>query len=76
MGLYSEKEHTDLVALLKNYNWKEVVLIGEEFEAVYSTYKYFKTTAEAQQYFQSNNYSKAQILIKGSRGLALEKLLS
>lgn len=75
MGAYSDEEHEAIVTLLQKHNWKEVVLIGEEFASTKSDYKYFKTTEEAKQYFTSQTYSSEQILIKGSRGLALEKLL-
>jgi UDP-N-acetylmuramoyl-tripeptide--D-alanyl-D-alanine ligase len=76
MGEHSSDEHKLLVTHLESYNWKEVVLVGEEFSGVNHNFTYFKTTAEAQPYFQSKNYNNEQILIKGSRGLALEKLLS
>ncbi len=76
MGAYSDGEHAIIVSLLQQFKWKEVVLVGEEFASTRSDYKYFKTTEEAKHYFTSQAYSNEQILIKGSRGLALEKLLS
>ena len=75
MGDYNDEEHNRIVTLLQKYDWKEVVLIGEEFLNTKSKYKYFKTTAEAKEYFTGQAYRNEQILIKGSRGLALEKLL-
>ena len=76
MGLHCIKEHESLINQLENHIWKEVVLVGEEFEGIDHNYKNFKTTAEAQAYFKNKKYDGEQILIKGSRGLALEKLLS
>ena len=76
MGLHRIKEHESLIKQLENHIWKEVVLVGEEFEGIDHNYKNFKTTAEAQAYFKNKKYDGEQILIKGSRGLALEKLLS
>ena len=76
MGLHCIKEHESLINQLENHIWKEVVLVGEEFEGIDHNYKNFITTAEAQAYFKNKKYDGEQILIKGSRGLALEKLLS
>lgn len=76
MGTYSDAEHHVIISLLQKYKWKEVVLIGEEFGNTKSNYTYFKNTAEAKEHFNSQDYKNEQILIKGSRGLALEKLLN
>ena len=76
MGVHCIEEHESLINQLENHIWKEVVLVGEEFEGIHHNYKNFKTTAEAQAYFKNKKYDGEQILIKGSRGLALEKLLS
>lgn len=76
MGLHCIEEHKSLINQLENHIWKEVVLVGEEFEGIDHNYKNFITTAEAQAYFKNKKYDGEQILIKGSRGLALEKLLS
>ena len=76
MGLHCIEEHESLINQLEKHTWKEVVLVGEEFEGIDHNYKNFKTTAEAQAYFKNKKYDGEQILIKGSRGLALEKLLS
>ena len=76
MGVHCIEEHESLINQLENHIWKEVVLVGEEFEGIDHNYKNFKTTAEAQAYFKNKKYDGEQILIKGSRGLALEKLLS
>ena len=76
MGVHCIEEHESLINQLENHIWKEVVLVGEEFEGIHHNYKNFKTTAEARAYFKNKKYDGEQILIKGSRGLALEKLLS
>lgn len=75
MGMHSNKEHKALIANLEKYKWKEVILIGEEFQGLTKDFRYFKNTVEAQKFFQSQNYQNEHILIKGSRGLSLEKLL-
>ncbi len=76
MGEYSNTEHQALLSLLQQFSWKEVVLVGKEFADSFGDYKYFETTEAASEYFQKSNYNQEHILIKGSRGLALEKLLS
>jgi UDP-N-acetylmuramoyl-tripeptide--D-alanyl-D-alanine ligase len=55
----------------------ELILIGKHFYALKDTYKgaFFNTPAEAGAYLQANRIRNSLILLKGSRGMALEKLL-
>jgi len=77
LGKYSENEHNKLVGELEKSNIDEVYLIGEEFAKTNQpNIKYFNSTKEV---LEANIISKKKnstILIKGSRGMALEKILN
>ena len=76
LGKESKKEHQKIADLATSYNFEKVYLIGKAFSTtnvknafVYDSFEAFKTS---NQQFQFN---KITILIKGSRGMALERIL-
>lgn len=75
MGEASETEHQALISLLKKYDWEKVVLVGKEFSHIPNNYLHFNDAAEARNLFSQIPFNGAQILIKGSRGMRMEKLL-
>ena len=77
LGEATEKEHLAIGELLKKLNIHEVILIGEEFRSTALLYQYpfFTTSMEAKTYFYAMNKKGKTILIKGSRGSAMEKIL-
>ena len=76
LGDYSMVEHQNILDEIINNDFTNVVLVGKDF---YNTtghnFLKFKTTDEAASYFSSNIIKGANILIKGSRGMKLEKLV-
>lgn len=72
MGPDEAKEHAELVALLKQYNWDGVILVGKEFNGLNEDYLHFETSAEAAAYISENKPVNASILVKGSRGSKME----
>lgn len=75
MGKESETEHAALINLLKQFTWEKVVLVGEEFTSFPPNFLHFGNADEAREWFNQQNFEGAQILIKGSRGIRMEKLL-
>lgn len=75
MGADEEKEHKELVALVKEYDWTDVILVGKEFAGLTEGYKHFNTSAEAKEYITTNKPVQASILVKGSRGSRMELML-
>jgi UDP-N-acetylmuramoyl-tripeptide--D-alanyl-D-alanine ligase len=75
MGQDEEKEHRQLVELIRAYDWADVILVGKEFAAVKDDYRWFVNSAEAAAYIKANPPSNAAILIKGSRGSKMELML-
>ena len=78
LGDEAEKEHQHIVDLLKESNFKKVYLIGENFFNTKSSssqvYK-FKTFDELKKELDTNIIKDSHLLIKASRGMALERIL-
>ncbi len=76
LGDYSKREHQLIVDLLKNESAKNVILIGKDFNNTFGhNFLMFTTTDEAIKYLSDNKIQNASIMVKGSRGMKLEKLL-
>lgn len=75
LGNDSAKEHSQIIALLQKYKWNKVVLAGEEYHDVPDNIIHFNTSAETAEWFKKQSFENELILIKGSRGMAMEKLL-
>lgn len=75
LGPESEQEHRDILQLINQYQWKEVVLVGEEFRKVNTAYKQFSNSADAADWFKQQNFEKVAALVKGSRSTQMEKVL-
>ena len=79
LGEHSEKEHQDVVDLIDNKNYKKVYLVGNIFfncESKEAHIKKFKSLDEMSKAIKLNDLHSMNILIKGSRGIGLEKLLN
>ena len=75
MGEESEAEHSALVELINRYNWKDVVLVGAQFQEVAGKHHYFANVSGAKDWFREQNFREGLILIKGSRSMQMEKVL-
>ena len=77
LGSTSADEHQALLALVKSMALDEVILIGQEFLNVRDDEvgRYFMTTREAKNWFHNQQIKHTTILMKGSRGIALEALI-
>ncbi len=77
LGESTEREHKKIIDRLQVAGLRHVILVGKEFYKTEGAYLYrkFATTKEAEQYLQSHPIKNAHILIKGSRGMQLEKII-
>lgn len=75
LGTDSQEEHQALVDLIAKYKWKDVVLVGGDFNKTNHSYVYFENAAQAKEWFKKRNYTYSSILIKGSRSTQMEKVL-
>ena len=72
MGASSLKEHKVIMDLVKELKL-ENIFIGEEFSKISNNA--YKNTEYFSQYLENNPINNKTILLKGSRGIALEKLV-
>ena len=75
LGSQSLKEHQAMIDLIAKYTWKDVVLVGGDFNKVTHAYVYFENVLLAKEWFKHKKYNHAAILIKGSRSTQMEKVL-
>jgi UDP-N-acetylmuramoyl-tripeptide--D-alanyl-D-alanine ligase len=77
LGVESRTEHAAILTLLKEFSFTEVLLIGPRFGEVASDsgFRCFDTTDQAYEWLVANPITNASILVKGSRGMKLEKLI-
>lgn len=79
LGISSFTEHQNILDLIETLNFSHIYLIGKKFyetqPAKPETTTKFPTREEAEIYFQQNSINENLILIKGSRGVSLEKLV-
>jgi UDP-N-acetylmuramoyl-tripeptide--D-alanyl-D-alanine ligase len=74
LGEKSKEEHNKIIEFIDRYNFKEVFLVGEIFyEISPEKYKSFSTTEAFLNYIRRTPISHQNILVKGSRGMQLEK---
>ncbi len=77
LGKYSEDEHLSLAKELENSLIDEIYLIGKEFSKTkLEKLKYYISTEDLIDADVISNIKNSTILIKGSRGMALEKILN
>ena len=77
VGDSSEEEHQQIANILKDSNIDEAYLIGNNFYQTDggSKIKKFRDFAEIKTFLRTKSFKNATILLKGSRGMALERVL-
>ena len=77
LGSFSLQEHQAVTELLKKQNFNRVILVGDHFSKVKNNIncKHFADVGIASNWLKQQNIKDAFILIKGSRGIELEKLM-
>jgi UDP-N-acetylmuramoyl-tripeptide--D-alanyl-D-alanine ligase len=74
LGADSLQEHATIIEEIKKYPWKEVVLVGGDFNKLQHPYRQFNSPKEAGEWMR-DKVDHAFLLIKGSRSMQMEKLL-
>ena len=65
----------NIVDKLKNYEWEGVYLVGSNFAKTQSPYPQYETFEAFKEVFPTLSFNNCLLLIKGSRGMALERLI-
>ena len=76
MGEASLSEHQAIVDLISLHIWNKVVLVGGDFGKINHPYSYFNTSLEAREWYKNQSFKDTYLLIKGSRSMKMEELLS
>jgi UDP-N-acetylmuramoyl-tripeptide--D-alanyl-D-alanine ligase len=75
LGDESEIEHLAILKLAMDLGFNEIITVGKIFRTVYHSSLSFEDTSSLTEYLKINPISSRNILLKGSRGIALEKVL-
>ncbi len=77
LGEESRDEHLRILEIAKNASCREILLVGKIFSKIKldNTFTVFQTTDDALTWLKKKPLLGKTILIKGSRGIQLEKLL-
>lgn len=75
LGEVSHLEHQNVVNLLAERKAENVLLVGKEFAATTSPYPVFNSTEDLRTYLQTHPFENKHILVKGSNGNHLDKIL-
>lgn len=75
LGEESMAEHEAIAALIDQYQWEKVVLVGGDFSKIKHPYLYFSDSLAAKEWFQSQDFKNAYLLVKGSRSMQMEKII-
>ena len=77
LGSASEEEHRNILNLMKEFGFKEAYLVGQNFCEYNDNadWRTFDNVEELRQYIENHCIEGKTILVKGSRGIMLEKVL-
>ncbi len=77
LGEYSLKEHQNILELINSLEIDDAFLVGQEFYKTgkQAKFKTFQNVSGLKLYFEKNPIKNGNLLIKGSRGIQLEKVL-
>jgi UDP-N-acetylmuramoyl-tripeptide--D-alanyl-D-alanine ligase len=75
LGQYATREHEKIIQVVDQYDFREVMLVGKLFYDIPAAGRYlkFKNTEQLTAWLTDNPVTGRFILLKGSRGIGLEK---
>ena len=77
LGISAREEHQHLVDVLENSDFTKIILVGENFYRTHSSQKIqkFNSYEDFKRAFNPSELEDSVTLIKGSRGMALERVM-
>ena len=77
LGEHAAKEHQVIADLCRQLDIDKTILVGHEFlkTTTDDDVLKFPDTATAHNWFRQQDFSDAEILLKGSRGMKMEKVV-
>ncbi|HLO55750.1 MAG TPA: UDP-N-acetylmuramoyl-tripeptide--D-alanyl-D-alanine ligase [Saprospiraceae bacterium] len=78
LGEFSQTEHKEILTLVERLGIKEAIYVGENFYKEKEGFngEFYKKIEDAREYFKIKGYQNYYILLKGSRGISVESILS
>ncbi len=76
LGADSLDEHRELVNLIQQHHFTNVVLVGKHFGDISHPYLQFNTAAEAKDWWLQQHAQNAYVLVKGSRSMKMENIIN
>ena len=76
LGSGSVDEHKALLDEMSQHQWKAVLLVGGDFLKIDHSYLSFTKPEEAGEWLQQQNIKDSFLLVKGSRSMQMEKVLT
>jgi len=61
--------------MLQRTHWHAVVLVGGDFSKIEHPYLYLENATDAASWLKQQQFTDTYILIKGSRGIGMEKVI-
>ena len=75
LGDEAETEHQNIADLTKSLGFRNVCLVGENFAKVKTDFQQYHSFEALKTSFNFKSLPKGNMLIKGSRGMAMERIL-
>lgn len=76
LGEESLADHTAIVDLISRYKWTNVILVGGDFLKIDHSYLQFQNASEAKNWLEKEVLENSYFLIKGSRSMQMEKIIT
>ena len=75
LGQDSAAEHASLINLIQQYHWEAVAVTGNDFQNLPAGIFHFGDADQAAEWYKEQQFDNTIVLIKGSRGMAMEKVI-
>lgn len=75
LGVNTDAEHQKIVDYIAQHSFEKVLLVGDNFNRTDTPYTKLKSLDDLKQFLQENPVDSSYILMKGSRGVQLEKAI-
>jgi UDP-N-acetylmuramoyl-tripeptide--D-alanyl-D-alanine ligase len=76
LGEESTAEHQAIIDLLEQHEWKDVLLVGGDFEKTKHHYRFFPDSTAAAAWLKEQSITNGMFLVKGSRSVKMETLMT
>ncbi len=75
LGEQSIPEHEAIIKTIDQYKWQAVALVGGDYSKIKHSYLNFENSTTAKAWLAAQHVENAQLLVKGSRSMQMEKVI-